>query len=327
MTGRLGRLIARAPATLRAKLLAAFLVIVVLLIVVGAVGLQVLSSVNRRAEDLVKLQRKIAAYRQLQLGYAISSSLVGPVKRMDERFRQIASGDFSHRIDVPNRDELGTLAAGLNRMTEELGRLYREVEAAIGIAPEDQDAIFEEFRQVGRDDTQKREGTGLGLTLTRDERNPGPGSPPRRSQDQPNSGDGGDCVGDDPRPAEDPGRGLRRLSDQAHQRAGVPGRGRAAAQPMTELAKLLVVDDTPQNVKLLADVLRVKGYTVVTASSGREALELVDRERPDLVLLDVVMPEMSGYEVCQKIRANPRFRPRPRCRPGPGLRHPPPRPA
>ena len=70
-------------------------------------------------------------------------------------------------------------------------------------------------------------------------------------------------------------------------------------------AKILVVDDTPKNVKLLADLLTVKGYGVVTAASGREALAQVEAERPDLVLLDVVMPEMSGYEVCRKIRESP----------------------
>jgi len=70
-------------------------------------------------------------------------------------------------------------------------------------------------------------------------------------------------------------------------------------------AKLLVVDDTPANVKLLADLLTVKGYAVVTAASGKEALAAVERERPDLVLLDVVMPEMSGYEVCRKLREDP----------------------
>ena len=70
-------------------------------------------------------------------------------------------------------------------------------------------------------------------------------------------------------------------------------------------AKILVVDDTPKNVKLLADLLTVKGFNVVTAASGREALAQVEAERPDLVLLDVVMPEMSGYEVCRKIRENP----------------------
>ena len=74
---------------------------------------------------------------------------------------------------------------------------------------------------------------------------------------------------------------------------------------MTPSAKILVVDDTPSNVKLLADALGGIGYAVVTAASGAEALEKVEAERPDLVLLDVVMPGMSGYEVCRKIRENP----------------------
>ncbi len=74
---------------------------------------------------------------------------------------------------------------------------------------------------------------------------------------------------------------------------------------MTTPAKILVVDDLPQNVKLLADLLTVKGYTVVTAASGAEALKQVDAERPDLVLLDIMMPGMSGYEVCRALRANP----------------------
>jgi adenylate cyclase len=70
-------------------------------------------------------------------------------------------------------------------------------------------------------------------------------------------------------------------------------------------ARILVVDDTPLNVKLLADLLGAQGYDVLTASSGRQALALLEKEDLDLVLLDVVMPEMSGYEVCRKIRANP----------------------
>jgi signal transduction histidine kinase len=270
MMDRLPRLVAQVPATVHAKLLGAFLVIVVLLIAVGAVGLQVLSGLNRRAEDLVRLQRKIAAYRQLQhdttsqlygvasallvpderaleatlrqlnefgydfdrlqfiardevellaevrqdygaltqvvrqaieliragrvaegrdlelketgpladklervinqlvnraeadmvasieagesayrasrwtvggfavgsiglallLGYAISWSLIEPVTQMNASLREIASGDFSKRVEVGNRDELGALAANLNRMREELGSLYAQLEAA-----------------------------------------------------------------------------------------------------------------------------------------------------------------------------------------------------
>jgi signal transduction histidine kinase len=264
----LPRIVARVPAKVHAKLLIAFLAITVLLIALGAVGLQALSDTNQRAKDLVELQRKIAAYRQLQhdttaqlysvasallvhddrtldatlrqlnqfgydldrlqfvakdevellgqvrkdydqfikvvsqsvelirggkiadgnklqiaqanplaerlerlmnqlvnraeadmvasieasgaaythsrgiviafavgstalaliLGYAISWSVVGPVQKMEARFEEIAAGNFSQRIEVLNRDELGTLAANLNRMSEELGRLYQQIE-------------------------------------------------------------------------------------------------------------------------------------------------------------------------------------------------------
>jgi adenylate cyclase len=72
---------------------------------------------------------------------------------------------------------------------------------------------------------------------------------------------------------------------------------------MSAAAKVLVVDDTAHNVKLLADLLAVKGYGVATASSGEEALAKVASERPDLVLLDVMMPGLSGYDVCRRLRA------------------------
>jgi signal transduction histidine kinase len=258
------------PATVHAKLLVAFLAMVLLLIAVGAVGLQVLSGANQRAEELIQFQRKIAAYRQLQhdataqlhtvasallvseertldaalrqltqfgydldrlqhvakgevellaevqveyqrlieivgrvvqlirlgktaegrelhlsqasplaerlerlmnqlvnraeadiiesvdathraylasrimvvgfaagsillamlLGFAISWSLIGPVKRMQARFGEIAAGDFSRHVNVANRDELGAMGANLNRMNDELRMLYKQLETA-----------------------------------------------------------------------------------------------------------------------------------------------------------------------------------------------------
>jgi class 3 adenylate cyclase len=74
---------------------------------------------------------------------------------------------------------------------------------------------------------------------------------------------------------------------------------------MNDPPRILVVDDTPSNVKLLADVLQARGYAVVTATNGAEALARIERDGPDLALLDVMMPGMSGYDVCRKIRENP----------------------
>ena len=69
-------------------------------------------------------------------------------------------------------------------------------------------------------------------------------------------------------------------------------------------ARILVIDDIAQNVRLLEQLLALSGYTVITASSGEEGLQKATSADPDLVLLDVVMPRMSGYEVCRAIRAN-----------------------
>ena len=66
----------------------------------------------------------------LLLGYAISSSIVGPVLQMEARMGEIAAGDFSKQVQVPNRDELGALAGDLNRMSDELGQAHRQLEAA-----------------------------------------------------------------------------------------------------------------------------------------------------------------------------------------------------
>src|SRR6516225_761187 len=263
-------LVSWVPARVQFKLLAAFLAIAMLLILVGAVGLEVLSGVNQRVEELLKLQRKIEAYRQVQhdtttqlygvasalvsadertlsstlrqlnqfgydvdrlqfvakdevellgqfrqdydrlievvtrvvdlirasrsaeardlqaaqaapladrlerltnqlvnkaeadmvagieasmqayanarwvviafalasialalgLGYAISSSVIGPVKKIEARLDRLSAGDFTQRVHVANRDELGALAANMNKMCEELGRLYGQIEMA-----------------------------------------------------------------------------------------------------------------------------------------------------------------------------------------------------
>jgi class 3 adenylate cyclase len=70
-------------------------------------------------------------------------------------------------------------------------------------------------------------------------------------------------------------------------------------------ARILVVDDTPANLKLLSGLLGSRGYEVETAADGESALAAIARRKPDLVLLDVMMPGLSGYDVCRRIRADP----------------------
>lgn len=74
---------------------------------------------------------------------------------------------------------------------------------------------------------------------------------------------------------------------------------------MTDEPLVLAVDDLPANVRLLDAVLSPRGYRVLGAGSGPEALALAAERRPDLVLLDIVMPDMDGYEVCRRLRQDP----------------------
>ncbi|HEY2920501.1 MAG TPA: MCP four helix bundle domain-containing protein, partial [Candidatus Binatia bacterium] len=116
LTNWLPRLVARVPAKVHAKLLVAFFAITVLLIALGAVGLQALSVTNRRAKDLVELQRKIAAYRQLQHDttaqlYSVASALlVHDERTLDATLRQLNQFGYDlDRLQFVAKDEVELL--------------------------------------------------------------------------------------------------------------------------------------------------------------------------------------------------------------------------
>lgn len=73
---------------------------------------------------------------------------------------------------------------------------------------------------------------------------------------------------------------------------------------MTKKTHILVVDDEIEILNILKNILEIKGYEITTAQSGKEAIEKLKKKIPHLIILDVIMPEMDGYEVCQKIRKN-----------------------
>lgn len=76
----------------------------------------------------------------------------------------------------------------------------------------------------------------------------------------------------------------------------------------TEQGYLLVVEDIPDILKLLDATLKFKGYRVVTARNGQEALEAIQRERPALIITDILMPRMDGFSLVHRLRINPETR-------------------
>src|SRR5207248_11754909 len=81
-----------------------------------------------------------------------------------------------------------------------------------------------------------------------------------------------------------------------------------SAETFLPQSTVLIVDDNPQNVELLQAFLESLPVRLVTAHDGLEALSMVEQHHPDLILLDVMMPQMSGFQVCRKIKADPKTR-------------------
>ncbi|HEY6959431.1 MAG TPA: response regulator [Candidatus Limnocylindria bacterium] len=100
---------------------------------------------------------------------------------------------------------------------------------------------------------------------------------------------------------------LNRFLPMAAPKAAAAAKAAPKVAPTSErLGTVLVVDDEPMNVELLARRLEAMGAVALKASSGDEALATCERELPDLILLDVMMPGMDGYEVCRKLKSNER---------------------
>ncbi|HEY2431500.1 MAG TPA: ATP-binding protein [Vicinamibacterales bacterium] len=174
-------------------------------------------------------------------------------------------------------------------------------DTGVGIAPADQPKVFERFKQVGDTLTDKPKGTGLGLPICREivdhhggriwvESVPGQGSTFSFSLPLPAA-----AAADASTPVE-----LAALIRQFRDEVLV-----STPQSGERQSRILVVDDDPNIRELLTQELTDAGYQVLSAANGREALTVVRRERPDLVVLDVMMPEMNGFDVAAVLKNDP----------------------
>jgi CheY-like chemotaxis protein/HPt (histidine-containing phosphotransfer) domain-containing protein len=106
-----------------------------------------------------------------------------------------------------------------------------------------------------------------------------------------------------------PDHGLRVCRSPHH--AGPGGRRQGPCPAMNASpadSRVLIVEDAPANIQALTAILREKGYAISIATNGRQALDVLASVRPDLILLDVMMPEMDGFETCSRIKASPQWR-------------------
>jgi signal transduction histidine kinase/CheY-like chemotaxis protein/ligand-binding sensor domain-containing protein len=174
------------------------------------------------------------------------------------------------------------------------------IDTGMGIAPADQPKVFEKFKQVGDTLTDKPKGTGLGLPICREivEHHGG------RVWVESEVGKGSTFSFTLPvksaRAAASAALTLESLVKQLRERVEVSAPKTHDGQP-----SILAVDDDPHIRELLRQELGEAGYRLRLAKDGREALAEIRRERPDLVILDVMMPEINGFDVAAVLRNDP----------------------
>jgi signal transduction histidine kinase/DNA-binding response OmpR family regulator len=176
------------------------------------------------------------------------------------------------------------------------------IDTGVGIAPADQPKVFERFKQVGDTLTDKPKGTGLGLPICKEivEHHGGRiwvdsvvGRGSIFSFSLPLTAEQAAVAGS--APVE-----LAALIRQLREQVIVTTPRTAERQP-----RILVVDDDPNIRELLSQEFTEAGYLVSLAANGREAIAVVRRDRPDLVVLDVMMPEMNGFDVAAVLKNDP----------------------
>ncbi|MBZ0112626.1 MAG: diguanylate cyclase [Thermoanaerobaculia bacterium] len=263
----------------------------------------------RALTDLVlSLQRPLVGDRDLILVHQIPTEL--PLAFADEaRVEQILHNLVGNAIKF-------TPSGSVEVSAEECdGRLAITVaDTGIGIDASDQELIFASFEQVEGDDTRTYAGTGLGLAISRQlvERHGGdltvesvPGEGSRFTFTLPVAS-----------PDEIAAAGEVGSVDVGGDSAGVSvSRVQSSAPPLIEYNgpvapvgdgnkrfTVLVVDDEPVNRQVLVNQLAMHDYRIVEATGGEEALAAFEENAPDLVLLDIMMPRMSGYDVCRQLR-------------------------
>lgn len=221
---------------------------------------------------------------------------LSPVMADPDRLQQILFNLVWNAIKFTEAGSVTIRAIQSGRRTGDPVEIQIE-DTGIGVPLEKQDLIFESFRQADSSVSRPYGGAGLGLSITRYlvELHGG------RIRLQSNPGSGSLFSFTLPGAFDQATAPVERRNADAYAASAPVLEKRYDVHPRMP-SRILAVDDEPTNLEVLQNQLRLDGYEVIVASSGEEAMAIINSNAPDLVILDVMMPKMSGYQVCEEIR-------------------------
>ena len=250
-------------------------------------------SIHELAGDLVSMLASQASDKGLVLVNAVGADF--PAINSDaDKCRHILQNLLANAVKFT---EVGSVSLSATVVEDWLD--VSVIDTGIGIAAEQQAIVFDEFRQADDSTSRKHGGTGLGLAIAR-----------RYAR----------LLGGDISVSSELGKGSAftlRLPLSINEAAGAAAEGGALTTPqrqaealpeMGQGKRILLVEDTDAAVIQMTDILETEGYTVEVAGNGKAALECLSLSLPDAVILDLMMPEIDGFQVLREIRSIPSIR-------------------